>query len=125
MPCNPTSAMRFIAQGVSWVCLAPTPAPPHIELVVPNRMSGLTGSSGLCLMVLAHSAVVCRLVVATVAAAVTMKWRRWNLMVMEPFPRVFFATDVWARCLLSQVRRNALGAFDNALACCNATIRED
>src|SRR5579871_5994703 len=40
MPCSPRAAMRLMAQTTScWL--------PQMELVVPKRMSGLTGSSGL------------------------------------------------------------------------------
>src|SRR5450432_578451 len=40
MPCSPRAAMRRMAQTTScWL--------PQMELVVPKRMSGLTGSSGL------------------------------------------------------------------------------
>src|SRR3954467_10250684 len=40
MPCSPSAAMRLMAHTTScWL--------PQIELVVPKRMSGLTGSSGL------------------------------------------------------------------------------
>src|SRR6266542_2190985 len=41
MPCIPSAAIRLIAHSMS--C-----CPPHSELVLPNRMSGLTGSSGRC-----------------------------------------------------------------------------
>src|SRR5688572_22863088 len=41
MPCSPSAAILFIAHCRSrW--------PLQRELVLPNRMSGLTGSSGLC-----------------------------------------------------------------------------
>src|SRR5579872_2591101 len=40
MPCRPRAAMRWMAHTTScWL--------PQMELVVPKRMSGLTGSSGL------------------------------------------------------------------------------
>src|SRR5450631_1436615 len=40
IPCSPRAAIRLMAQTTScWL--------PQMELVVPKRMSGLTGSSGL------------------------------------------------------------------------------
>src|SRR5688500_6920501 len=43
IPCRPSALIRFTAQTMS--CWRP-----QIELVVPNRRSGLIGSRGLCLI---------------------------------------------------------------------------
>ena len=59
--------------------VAPTPASPQIEPVVPNRILGFTGSSGMCLIFCAQAGALVVSPADSVAAAAvapTIKWRR-------------------------------------------------